>query len=47
MKIVSLLKSRKESLAIDMTLENVKNLFDENEEKFHFRWQSKHSFIII
>lgn len=46
MKIASLFKSRKESLTIDMALEDVKNLLDENEKKFHFRWQSKDSFII-
>lgn len=29
-----------------MALEDVKNLLDENEEKFHFRWQSKDNFIL-
>lgn len=46
MKLLSLLKSRNESLEVDFGIENLKKILDADKKKFYFKWQTEKSFII-
>jgi len=45
-KILSLFKSRKEYLGVDIGMEQLKEILNGNGKNFHFKWQSENSFII-
>lgn len=46
MTLLSLLKSRNESLEVDFGIENLKKILNSNNKNFHFKWETEKKFTI-
>lgn len=46
MKLLSIFKSRTENFSVDTDLAVLKKLLNDENKKFHFKWQSENSFVI-